>query len=344
MIARRRTGASALGFALQLGTVRYLGRFLEDPAEVPAGVAQWTAREIGVPIGTDLTAYGRGEWRWSHQEEIRHEYGYQPFGAPGVEDELAAWLHARAWVSAESHLELFARAVEHLMGSKVLLPGASTLWRLIGTAREHADERGWTMLAATISDEQRVRLEGLLAVIGGRRESELERLRRPAVEPTAAGLIAALERLRELRVVAAGLSGLQASPVARVRALMVAAATRRAGDLAKMSDTRRLATLAAFAILPPSAARTTRLSTLTGCTANCSSGCASRASANASATERRSTAQGWRWPTRAGCCWTRRRASRSLRRCSLASTARGCWRRLPRSSAWLALRRTARGS
>lgn len=135
------------------------------------------------------------------------------------------------------------------MGSKVLLPGASTLWRLIGTAREHADERGWTMLAATISDEQRVRLEGLLAVIGGRRESELERLRRPAVEPTAAGLIAALERPRELRVVAAGLSGLQALPVARVRALTVDAATRRAGDLAKMSDTRRLATLAAFAML-----------------------------------------------------------------------------------------------
>ncbi len=249
LIARRRTGATALGFALQLGTVRYLGRFLEDPAEVPAGVAQWTAREISVPIGTNLTAYGRGEWRWSHQEEIRHEYGYQPFGAPGVEDELAAWLHARAWVSAESHPVLFARAVEHLMGSKVLLPGASTLWRLIGTAREHADERGWTMLAATISDEQRVRLEGLLAVIGGRRESELERLRRPAVEPTAAGLIAALERLRELRVVAAGLSGLQALPVARVRALTVDAATRRAGDLAKMSDTRRLATLAAFAML-----------------------------------------------------------------------------------------------
>jgi len=247
LIARRRTDATALGFALQLGTVRYVGRFLEDPAEVPAGVVQWTAREIGVPVGTDLAAYGRGEWRWAHQEEIRREYGYRPFGAPGVEDELVAWLCARAWVSAESHPVLFARAVEHLMGAKVLLPGTSTLWRLIGTAREHADERGWAILADTLTNEQRGRLEALLAVIGGRRESELERLRRPAVEPTAAGLIATLERLRELRVVAAGLSGLQALPVARLRALTVDAATRRAGDLAKMSDTRRLATLTAFA-------------------------------------------------------------------------------------------------
>ncbi len=96
-IARRRTDTTRLGFAVQLGTLRYLGRFLEDPAAVPAGVVQWTAREIGVPAGTDLTAYGRGEWRWAHQDEIRHDYGYRPFGQGGVEDELVGWLRARAW-------------------------------------------------------------------------------------------------------------------------------------------------------------------------------------------------------------------------------------------------------
>jgi hypothetical protein len=97
VIARRRTGATRLGFALQLGTVRYLGRFLEDPAQVPARVVAWTAREIGVPASTDLGAYGRGEWRWAHQEEIRDAYGYRQFGAPGVEEELIEWLRARAW-------------------------------------------------------------------------------------------------------------------------------------------------------------------------------------------------------------------------------------------------------
>ncbi len=41
----------------------------------------------------------------------------------GVEEELAGWLRARAWVSVESHSVLFAHAVEHLIGEKVLLPG-----------------------------------------------------------------------------------------------------------------------------------------------------------------------------------------------------------------------------
>ena len=46
-IATRRGDASRLGFAVQLGTVRYLGRFLENPADIPASVRGWTIREIG---------------------------------------------------------------------------------------------------------------------------------------------------------------------------------------------------------------------------------------------------------------------------------------------------------
>ena len=64
-----------------------------------------------------------------------------------------------------------------------------------------------------------------------------------------AGLIAAVQRVGELRMLADGLGGLDVLPVARMRALSVDAATRRAGDLAKMSDARRLATLVAFATI-----------------------------------------------------------------------------------------------
>jgi len=151
-------------------------------------------------------------------------------------------------VTAESSRALFARASEFLMGRRILLPGWSTLWRLVGGARESADERGWSMLAATLSAEQRERLERLLHVTAGRRVTELERLRAAPVEPTIKGLIAALERLRELRVLADGLAGLEALPLARLRVLMVAAERQRGGELADLRETRRLATLTAFAI------------------------------------------------------------------------------------------------
>jgi Domain of unknown function (DUF4158) len=247
-IARRRGDVNRLGFAVQLGTVRYLGRFLENSAVAPAQVVGWTAREIGVAASTDLAGYGEGEWRWEHQAEIRRTYDYRPFSAPGVEPELVEWLRARAWVTAESSRSLFARASEFLMGRRILLPGWSTLWRFVGAASESADERGWTMLAGTLNGEQRERLERLLRVTAGHRVTELERLRMAPVEPTIKGLIAALERLRELRVLAAGLAGLEALPHARLRVLMVAAERQRGGELADLRESRRLATLMAFAI------------------------------------------------------------------------------------------------
>ncbi len=233
-IARRRGDINRLGFAVQLGTVRYLGRFLENPAGVPEQVVAWAAREIGVAASTDLAGYGEGEWRWAHQVEIRGIYGYRPFSTPGVEAELVQWLRARAWVTAESSRTLFARASELLIGRRILLPGWSTLWRLVGAARESADERGWSMLAGTLNEAQRERLEGLLHVTAGHHVTELERLRMAPVEPTIKGLIAALERLRELRVLANGLAGLQALPHARLRVLMVAAERQRGGELADL--------------------------------------------------------------------------------------------------------------
>jgi Domain of unknown function (DUF4158) len=247
-IATRRGDASRLGFAVQLGTVRYLGRFLENPADVPASVLGWTVREIGVPAGTTLADYGDGEARWEHQAEIRRAYGYRPFGDQGVEDELALWLRARAWISAESHRVLFTRAAEHLTARRILLPGHSTLWRLVGSACEHADARGFAMLADTPTSEQRERLAVLLHTPAGRRLSVLERLRRPEVEPTIGGLVNGLARVQELRELADGLGGLDALPVARLRALMVDAERCRAADIAKMSEARRIATLMAFAI------------------------------------------------------------------------------------------------
>ena len=46
LIVKKRGQSNRLGFALQLGTVRYLGTFLEDPLNVPISVLQTLTRQL----------------------------------------------------------------------------------------------------------------------------------------------------------------------------------------------------------------------------------------------------------------------------------------------------------
>ena len=195
LIARRRRDSNRLGFALQLGTVRYLGRFLEDPSEVPPQVVRYVAGKLEIADPGVLGEYGRGEARWDHQAEIRQRYGLREFSDPAAQAELVEWLQARAWVGAETHGVLFDRTVDHLICCKVLLPGASVLWRLVGTVRERANEHGWLLVAARLSDSERDRLLGALLSGGDGEDTPFERLRRGPVTPTADGVLDALSRL-----------------------------------------------------------------------------------------------------------------------------------------------------
>ena len=162
LIARRRRDSNRLGFALQLGTVRYLGRFVEDLSEVSPQVVRYVAGKLEIADPGVLEEYARGEARWDHQAEMRQRYGLRKFSDPAAQAELVGWLQARAWVGAETHGALFDRTVDHLISCEVLLPGASVLWRLVGTVRERANERGWLLVAGQLTDPERDRLLGTL--------------------------------------------------------------------------------------------------------------------------------------------------------------------------------------
>ena len=82
----RRVVHMRLGFAIQLGTVRFLGTFLEDPCDVPASVVGFIGSQLGTPIDGALDAYRKSQWRWRHPPEIRERYGYRDFS-----DEFAQW-------------------------------------------------------------------------------------------------------------------------------------------------------------------------------------------------------------------------------------------------------------
>src|SRR5262245_39283575 len=115
LIILRRGDHNRLGFALQLGTVRYLGTFLENPAETPPGVVAYVARQLGIADPACFAQYCAGEQRWEHAAEIRRRYGYRDFASGTVQWRLNRWLYALCWSGTDRPSLLFDRATTWLL-------------------------------------------------------------------------------------------------------------------------------------------------------------------------------------------------------------------------------------
>jgi len=197
LIEGKRRAHNRLGFAVQLCTVRYLGVFLDDPTDVPAEVADYLAEQLDVADPSVLKAYGEREnTRLEHVRELRRVLEYKDFSE--AEAVLRAWVDARAWTTGEGPKALFDAAAGWLGERRVLLPGVTTLARLVASVREVANQRLWDTLCGLLNVGRRAVLDSLLTVPPGQRISELDQLRRGPVRISGPQMKWALKRAEEI--------------------------------------------------------------------------------------------------------------------------------------------------
>jgi hypothetical protein len=248
LVDQRQRDHLRLGFAVQLGTVRYIGRFLADPvADVPPEVVDYAAEQLGIADPSCIAAYNRREAnRREHAGEIQRHYRYRDFGE--VADELEAWVDARAWTTGDGPKALFDAAVGWLRKKNVLLPGVSTLARLVARVRDQATQRLWDTLYSLLSDEQRRTLDRLLVVAEGKRTSDLDRLRHGPVRVSGPQMEWALDRAAELAGLGVGGVDVSGFPPRRLAELSRYGMDGKATLLRRHPDSRRLATLLATVV------------------------------------------------------------------------------------------------
>jgi TnpA family transposase len=246
LITQRRGDANRLGFALQILTVRFLGTFLPDPTAAPAIVVAHVAAQLDIAdIGCLPRYLEREQTRHAHRAEIRAAYGYAEFGPPWS-FRLIRWLYLRAWLGNERPSLLFDHATAWLIEHKVLLPGVTTLTRVVARVRERTARQTWRRLSALPSEKQRNQLEKLLVVHRGTRVSRLDSLRRGPTKASAPSLLETLQRYRTLKDLGIGKLDLSTIPPVRIKALARHASTAWAPTIARMTPQRRIATLVAF--------------------------------------------------------------------------------------------------
>lgn len=130
-ITQRRGEHNRFGVALQLGCVRFLGTFLIDLNQIPTNTQWFVARQLNITNIGILSDYSQRETtRREHTALIRNQYGYREFVWPWS-FRLSRLLYSRSWISNERPSLLFDLATGWLIQHKILLPGASTLTRLI---------------------------------------------------------------------------------------------------------------------------------------------------------------------------------------------------------------------
>ncbi len=167
LIQDKRRDHNRLGFAVQLTSVRFLGRFMADPRQVPAGVAEYLAEQLGIADASCLKLYGeRDGTARTHAGEIQKAEGWRDFAE--VAKDLREWVDARAWTTGDGPKALFDAAAGWLRERRVLLPGFTTLERLVGSVREAADQRLWDSLYGLLNVGQRAALDWLLPGAAGR--------------------------------------------------------------------------------------------------------------------------------------------------------------------------------
>ena len=101
-----------------------------------------------------------------------------------AEAALAVWVGARAWTTGDGPKAIFFDSVDWLRSESVLLPGVTTLARLVSRVRDEATQRLWDRVSGVLSFDQRAALEALLIVPCGARVSDLERWRQGPTKPS----------------------------------------------------------------------------------------------------------------------------------------------------------------
>ncbi|WP_407211213.1 DUF4158 domain-containing protein [Enterobacter cloacae] len=102
---------------------------------MPSGVRHFTARQLGIRDITVLAEYGQREnTRREHAALIRQHYQYREFARPDISP-YPSFIYPELDKQRTSRL-LFDLATGWLMQHRIILPGATTLTRLISEVRK----------------------------------------------------------------------------------------------------------------------------------------------------------------------------------------------------------------
>lgn len=114
---------------IQLCAARLYGRFISDGNELSPRITNYINQQLELPPSLTIPVPARRQTRWQYQKAMLDHLGISSFDE-SAQTELEAWLNQQARQGALP-ATLFHRAERWLLAQRCMLPGPSTLERLV---------------------------------------------------------------------------------------------------------------------------------------------------------------------------------------------------------------------
>lgn len=243
-IPKTASAANRLGVALQLVLLRFLGFHLVELKSLPETVVNYVAQQIDASA-EQLNFYGKREQtRTDHQRFVEKYLGFRH---PTEEDyrRVGEWLLERALEHDRPTL-LLQLLCERFLTEKLVRPGFSVVERMVGTARNSAEEEIFRRVETIIDEVLEEELDNILQASEPNRPTPLAWLRQSATSNTPKTILAGLNKLEKLQKWQVGNWNLSVLNPNRRKQLAQIGFRSTAQALSRMNKTRRYPILLAF--------------------------------------------------------------------------------------------------
>ncbi len=197
LINKRSGDYNRLGFALQLGTLRYLGFIPDELQNAPIVIVEYLAQQLQVKPNS-LSLYGKREkTRTSQLQEIQSHLGWRksnPMDLLLWEN----WLLERA-MEHNRPILLFNLLCDKFRVSKIIRPAVTTLERMVMDARVAANTETFKRLQFLLTSSLKTFLDSLLVANEQTGRVPLNWLRRHATTNSPNSILNALQKLTFLQ-------------------------------------------------------------------------------------------------------------------------------------------------
>jgi len=161
-IRQHRRSVNRLGIAVQLCMLRFPGRTLMSLPDVPVRVVRVIAEQVGVPAAAFVRYGERRTSCYEHLDALKATYGYRTHTWQDARAVMRA-LFPQAQANAQV-LPLVEAVHDQFRDRRTILPGITTVERLVWSVQRVATRRVERLLTQALTSEHQARLDALLVV------------------------------------------------------------------------------------------------------------------------------------------------------------------------------------